>query len=57
MATLGSLLGAAAGGALTYGISQIPIKVRGVLYADHFIVAWEYQHYVHAANHRVRRGD
>ncbi len=49
VATLGSLLGAAAGGALTYGISQIPIKVRGVLYADHFIVAWDYHHYVHAA--------
>ncbi len=49
VATFGSLLGAAAGGALTYGISQIPIKVRGVLYADHFIVAWDYHHYLHAA--------
>ena len=49
VATLGSLLGAAAGAVLTYGISQIPIKVRGVLYADRFIVAWDYHHYVHAA--------
>ena len=49
VATLGAVLGAGGGGALTYGISQIPIKVRGVLYADHFIVAWDYHHYVHAA--------
>ena len=49
VATLGSLLGAAAGALLTYGISQIPIKVRGVLYADRFIVAWDYHHYIHAA--------
>ena len=49
VATLGSLLGAAFGAVLTYGISQIPIKVRGVLYADHFLVAWDYHHYLHAA--------
>lgn len=49
VATLGSVLGAGFGAVLTYGISQIPIKVRGVLYADHFIVAWDYHHYLHAA--------
>ncbi len=49
VATLGSLLGAAFGALLTYGISQIPIKVRGVLYADRFIVAWDIHHYIYAA--------
>lgn len=49
VATLGSLMGAGFGALLTYGISQIPIKVRGVLYADRFIVAWDVHHYIHAA--------
>jgi lipoprotein-releasing system permease protein len=48
VATLGSLLGAGAGALLTYVISQIPIKVRGILYTDRFIVAWSPQHYFFA---------
>ncbi len=49
IATLGSILGAGFGALLTYGISQIPIKVRGVLYADRFLVAWDVHHYIYAA--------
>ncbi len=49
IATFGSLLGAGCGAALTYLISQIPIKVRGILYTDRFIVAWSPQHYYSAA--------
>ena len=49
VATLGSLLGAGAGAVMTYLISQIPIKVRGILYTDRFVVAWSPQHYLYAA--------
>ena len=49
IATLGSILGAGFGALLTYGISQIPIKVRGVLYADRFLVSWDVHHYIYAA--------
>ena len=49
IALLGSLLGAAFGALITYGLSQIPIKVRGILYTDHFIVAWSPQHYYYAS--------
>ena len=49
IAVLGSLLGAGVGALLTYAVSQIPIKLRGVLYTDHFIVAWSGQHYIYAS--------
>ena len=26
---------------MVIGVSQIPIRVRGLLYADHFLVAWD----------------
>ncbi|MFH1067095.1 MAG: FtsX-like permease family protein [bacterium] len=48
IAALGSLLGAVLGAALTYGISLIPLKIRGILYADHFVVSWSAWHYVSA---------
>ncbi len=49
IALLGSLLGAGFGALITYGLSRIPIKVRGILYTDHFIVAWSPQHYYYAS--------
>ena len=49
IAFLGSLLGAGFGALITYALSQIPIKVRGILYTDHFIVAWKPEHYYYAA--------
>lgn len=49
VALLGSALGALAGALMTFGISQIPIKVRGILYTDRFVVAWSPDHYIYAA--------
>jgi lipoprotein-releasing system permease protein len=45
IAAAGSILGCSAGALLTWGVSKIPIKVRGLLVADHFLVTWEWQHY------------
>ncbi len=49
IATAGSLLGAGFGALLTYGVSNIPIKVRGILYTDSFIVHWSLSHYIFAS--------
>jgi lipoprotein-releasing system permease protein len=41
----GSLLGCVLGALLTWGIGRIPIRLRGLLYADHFLVSWDWRHY------------
>jgi lipoprotein-releasing system permease protein len=43
-AALGSLLGAAA----TWGVSRLPIRIRGVFSTDSFVVAWSPWHYLAA---------
>jgi lipoprotein-releasing system permease protein len=45
VAVAGSILGCILGALLTWGVSHIPIRVRGLLYADHFLVAWNWWHY------------
>lgn len=45
IAALGSVLGCIGGALLTWGVSQIPIRVRGLLYANHFLVTWNWTHY------------
>lgn len=45
IAITGSLVGCLAGALMTWGVSHIPIKVRGLLYANHFLVAWNWRHY------------
>jgi lipoprotein-releasing system permease protein len=45
IAGAGAILGCASGALLTWGVSHIPIKVRGLLVADHFLVAWDWRHY------------
>ncbi len=45
---VGSLLGCLLGVALTWSVSHIPIKVRGLLYANHFLVTWHWTHYLEA---------
>lgn len=45
IAAAGAVLGCTAGALLTWGVSHIPIKVRGLLVADHFLVAWDWRHY------------
>lgn len=48
VAAAGSVLGCLLGALLTWGVSQIPIRVRGLLYANHFLVTWNWTHYLSA---------
>ena len=41
----GFLLGALA----TWGVTQIPLRIRGIFAADHYIVSWSLSHYLLAA--------
>jgi lipoprotein-releasing system permease protein len=45
---LGSLLGRLIGGLMVIGVSHIPLRVRGLLYADYFPVASDWHHYLWA---------
>ena len=45
VAVAGSAVGCLLGALLTWGVSHIPIRVRGLLYADHFLVTWNWSHY------------
>ena len=48
VAVAGSVIGCLLGAAMTWGVSHIPIRLRGLLYADHFLVTWDWRHYVFA---------
>lgn len=48
IAAAGSVLGCTGGALLTWAVSKIPIQVRGLLVADHFLVAWDWQNYLWA---------
>jgi lipoprotein-releasing system permease protein len=48
IAVAGSIIGCVCGALVTWGISHIPIKIRGLLYANHFLVTWDWRHYVWA---------
>jgi lipoprotein-releasing system permease protein len=48
IATVGSFLGCALGALMTWGVSHIPIHIRGLLYANHFLVDWDWRHYLWA---------
>ena len=48
IAFLGSIIGCGAGALLTWGISKIPIRLRGLLSTDHFVVSWDWRHYLWA---------
>jgi len=45
----GTVGGWAFGAAVTYAISKLPIKIRGIFTADSFIVSWDVNHYIWAA--------
>ncbi|HZL44933.1 MAG TPA: FtsX-like permease family protein [Opitutaceae bacterium] len=45
---LGTVAGWVLGAAVTYGISNLPIRIRGIFAADTFIVNWSVWHYVAA---------
>lgn len=46
---LGVVLGCVAAAAGTWGLSKIPIRIRGIFASDHFVVLWDPWHYVAAA--------
>jgi lipoprotein-releasing system permease protein len=45
VAAAGSVLGCGAGALLTWAVSKIPIRLRGLLTTDHFVVTWDWHHY------------
>lgn len=45
IAAAGSLLGCIFGALMTWGISHIPIRIRGLIYSDYFLVSWDWRHY------------
>jgi lipoprotein-releasing system permease protein len=45
IAAAGAFLGCMLGAGLTWMIGRIPIRIRGLLYADHFLVSWDWRHY------------
>jgi len=48
IAAAGSMIGCLLGALMTWGMSHIPIRLRGLLYTNHFVVTWEWQHYAFA---------
>lgn len=46
--TAGIVIGSAVGFLATYGISKIPLRIRGVFTADNFVVNWDINHYLWA---------
>jgi lipoprotein-releasing system permease protein len=48
IAVAGSIIGCICGALVTWGISHIPIRIRGLLYANHFLVTWDWRHYMWA---------
>jgi len=48
IAATGALIGCLLGALMTWGVSHIPIRLRGLLYTNHFLVTWDWRHYVFA---------
>jgi len=44
----GTVFGWGLGAGVTYGVSKLPIRIRGIFTTDHFVVAWSIWHYVAA---------
>jgi lipoprotein-releasing system permease protein len=45
IASVGSLIGCVLGALLTWAVSKVPIHIHGLLYANHFLVVWDWRHY------------
>lgn len=45
---IGTVLGWIFGAGVTYSVSQLPIRIRGIFTTDSFVVAWSIWHYVAA---------
>ncbi len=50
---IGTVLGAGLWAAVTYLISSVPIRIRGIFATDSFVVAWSIWHYVAAISTAV----
>lgn len=50
---IGTIVGCVVGAGVTYGVSQLPIRIRGIFATDRFIVAWSIWHYVAAVSTAV----
>jgi lipoprotein-releasing system permease protein len=48
IAVIGSTFGCILGALLTWGVSRIPIKMRGFFATEHFLVYWSWYHYLAA---------
>src|SRR3954453_23387641 len=48
VAAAGSVLGCVLGALMTWGVSHIPIRLRGLLYTNYFLVTWDWRHYAFA---------
>ena len=48
IAVAGSVIGCLLGALMTWGVSHIPIHLRGLLYTNYFLVTWEWRHYAFA---------
>lgn len=46
--SIGAFIGCTLGAGITYFVSKMPIRIRGIFATDHFIVAWSIWHYVSA---------
>lgn len=47
--SVGTLLGWCLGAAATWGVSRIPLRIRGIFATDSFVVSWDPMHYLAAA--------
>ncbi|TVR53949.1 MAG: ABC transporter permease [Puniceicoccaceae bacterium] len=45
----GTAIGCLLGAVVTYGVSRLPIRIRGIFTTDHFVVSWDLTHYFAAA--------
>src|SRR5207237_5010141 len=48
IAVAGSVLGCLLGALMTWGVLHIPIRFRGLIYANYFLVTWDWRHYLFA---------
>ena len=48
IAAAGSIVGCLLGAVMTWGVSHIPIHLRGLLYTNYFLVTWDWRHYAFA---------
>jgi len=48
IAVIGSTAGCILGALMTWGVSRIPVRVRGFFAVDHFLVYWSWRHYLAA---------